>query len=147
MNAEALETALVDVIGALGITAKPYPQNPANYIPSAYPGEVLVRYVGTYFSPLDISGVRRDRRQTLEIVAVSTELRGSDGIYNWLDQIREELEGFTLPEAGGALELEAEEFMDENAGTWQYGQRWNINSKLNYEQQDDYANRPLSATD
>lgn len=147
MNAQALETALVEKITHLGIPAKPYPQHPANYIPAAYPGEVLIRYVGSYFSPRDVSGVRKDRKQTVEIIAVSTELRGETGIYAWLDTIREELEGFVLPGAGGTLELEAEEFMDEQNGTWQFGQRWNMNSKQEYEQPDDYADRPLSAKD
>lgn len=147
MNAEELESALADKITALGIVANPYPQNPANYVPSAFPGEVLIRYVGSYYAADDVSGVQKERRQTVEIVAVSTELRGESGIYAWLDRIREELEGFVLLKAGGPLELEAEEFMDEYNGTWQFGQRWNINSKQQYEQQDDYADRPLSFTD
>lgn len=147
MNSEALETAVVEKINRLGMTAKPYPQNPSNYIPSAWPGEILVRYVGSYFAPSDVSGVRKERRQTIEIVVVSTELRGENGTYAWLDRMREELEGFVMLGAGGALELEAEEFLDEQNGTWQFGQRWNINSKQDYEQQDDYYARPLFPQD
>lgn len=145
MNAEELETAIIDKIEALGIAAKTYPQNPGNYIPSVFPVEVLVRYVGSYYSSSDITGTQKERRQKVEIVAVGTELRGKDGIYDWLDRIRIELEGLVLMNAGGPLELEAEELMEEHNGTWQFGQRWNINSKIKYDEQDDYADRPFSS--
>lgn len=145
MDAEALEMAVVEKVRDLNIPAEAYPQNPSGYVPSEYPGVVLVRYVGTKYSALDVSGVRKLRQQIVELVAVSTVLRGDDGVYSWLDRIRRQLEGLTLIGAGGPLELEAEEFMDEYNGTWQFGQRWNVYSKEEYEQQDDYADRPLSA--
>lgn len=145
MDAEALEMAVVEKVRDLNIPAEAYPQNPSGYVPSEYPGVVLVRYVGTKYSALDVSGVRKLRQQIVELVAVSTVLRGDDGVYSWLDRIRRQLEGLTLIGAGGPLELEAEEFMDEYNGTWQFGQRWNVYSKEEYEQQDDYAYRSLSA--
>lgn len=145
MDAEALEMAVVEKVRELAIPAEAYPQNPSGYVPSEYPGIVLVRYVGTKYAASDISGVRKLRQQVVELVAVSTVLRGENGVYAWLDRIRRQLEGLTLINAGGPLELEAEEFMDEYNGTWQFGQRWNIYSKEEYEQQDDYADRPLSA--
>lgn len=147
MDAEALEAAVVEQIRELDIPAEAYPQNPSGYVPSEYPGVVLVRYVGTKYTALDISGVRKIRQQVVELVAVSTVLRGADGIYAWLDQIRRQLEGLTMMNAGGALKLEAEEFMEEYNGTWQFRQRWNLYSKEEYEEQNDYADRPLSAED
>lgn len=145
MDAEALESAVVEKVRELSIPAEAYPQNPSGYVPSEYPGVVLVRYVGTKYTASDISGVRKLRQQVVELVAVSTVLRGENGVYAWLDRIRRQLEGLTLINAGGSLELEAEEFVDEYNGTWQFGQRWNLYSKEEYEQQDDYADRPLSA--
>lgn len=144
MNAEQLETAIVEQIAALGIPAQSYPAQPADYIPAAYPGEALVRYTGTKYVPEDISGVRKERTQVIEIVVASQELRGETGAYSWLDRIRMQLEGLMMIGAGGPLELEAEEFLDEYNGTWQFGQRWNLKSNYEYDKQDDYASRPLS---
>lgn len=145
MNAEELEQAICLQVSGLAIPAQAYPQNPANYIPAAYPGEVLTRYVGAKYTPSDVSGVKKNRQQVVELVVVSQELRGENGAYAWLDQIREHLEGFVMLGAGGAMELESEEFQDEYNGTWQFVQRWNLKSVIGYEQQDDYADRPLSS--
>lgn len=143
MTAQELETALVEEITALGMVAKPFPEKPESYVPNAWPGEILVRYEGTVFEKRDLSGVQTERVQSVEIVAVGQMLRGKDGIYERLECIRQHLEGYTLPGTCGHLELEKEEFMDEYNGTWQFGQKWRLKSKLAYEQQDDYADRPL----
>lgn len=147
MNAEQLEKAIVEQITALGIPAQPYPALPASYVPGINPGEALVRYSGTKYVPDDISGVRKERTQAIEIVVVSQELRGETGAYSWLDRIRMQLEGLMIVGAGGPLKLDAEEFLDEYNGIWQFGQRWNLKSNYEYEQQDDYADRSLSNGD
>lgn len=144
MNIEALETAITDKITSLGISARPHPGSPGNYKPSGPSGEVLVRYAGARHSPLSASGQRKECRQMIKLVFVASELRGPEGLYALMDRVREELEGFMLPGAAGPLEIEAEDFTDEYNDTWQFYQRWNINSKQEYEQQDDYADRPLS---
>lgn len=143
MTAQMLETAIVDAIIGLGIIAKPYPENPDKYIPDAYPGEALVRYEGTKYPARDISSVRADREQYIEIVVVGQQLRDQNGIYDMLERIRELLDGHTLENAGGHMELESESFMAEYNGTWQYGQRWRLKSNVEYEQRDDYAEHPI----
>lgn len=145
MNAEALETAIVALIAEMSIPAVVYPKEPKNYVPATWPGEILVRYVGAQYAPGDISGIRKNRTQVVEIIGVSKELRGEQGLYTWLDSIRERLEGFVMPDAGGPLTMDTEEFADEYAGTWQYGQHWLLKSDYNYEQIDDYADRPLGS--
>lgn len=144
MNTEALEKAIVEQIQGLGIPAEAYLQNPDGYMPSVDPGVVLVRYVGTKYATADIGGVRKRRLQMIELVVVSKVLRGENGIYAWLDVIRRQLEGLVMMGAGGPLELEAEEFINQYGETWQFRQRWNLYSKIEYEQQDDYADRSLS---
>ncbi|MDR1756090.1 MAG: Gp37 family protein [Culturomica sp.] len=146
MNAEALEAAIVKEIEALGIPAGLYPQKPGEYIPAAYPGEVLVRYTGTTYAAADVSSARKERTQVVEIVVVSQELRGEAGAYTWLDRIRMALEGLVLLNTAGTLRLEAEEFLDEYGGTWQFGQKWNLTTNYIYEYQDDYAERSLSTS-
>lgn len=143
MTAEELETALVEEIRALDMVANPFPEHPGEYVPDAWPGEILVRYQGADMTDRDISGVQVERVQRVEIVAVGQVLRGEDGIYNRLERIRKRLDGYTLPGAGGHLELEKEAFVDEYNGTWQFGQNWRLKSIVINEQQDDYADRPL----
>lgn len=143
MTAEELETALVEEIRALDMVANPFPEHPGEYVPDAWPGEILVRYQGADMTDRDISGVQVERVQRVEIVAVGQVLRGEDGIYNRLERIRKRLDGYTLPGAGGHLELERETFVDEYNGTWQFGQNWRLKSIVINEQQDDYADRPL----
>lgn len=144
MNTEALEKAIVEQIQGLGIPAEAYLQNPDGYMPSVDPGVVLVRYVGTKYTTADIGGVRKRRLQMIELVVVSKVLRGENGIYTWLDVICRQLEGLVMMGAGGPLELESEEFINQCGETWQFRQRWNLYSKIEYEQQDDYADRSLS---
>lgn len=143
MTAEELESALANEIDALGMVVNPFPENPDNYVPNAYPGEILVRYQGAEITDRDVSGVQAERVQRVEIVAVGQVLRGEDGIYNRLERIRKRLDGFTLPGAGGHLELIKEEFLDEYNGTWQFGQSWRLKSIVTNEQQDNYADCPL----
>ncbi|WP_299457809.1 Gp37 family protein [uncultured Rikenella sp.] len=143
MTAEELESALVNEIYALGMVVNPFPENPDNYVPNAYPGEILVRYQGAEITDRDVSGVQAERVQRVEIVAVGQVLRGEDGIYNRLERIRKRLDGLTLPGAGGHLELIKEEFLDEYNGTWQFGQSWRLKSIVTNEQQDNYADCPL----
>lgn len=143
MTAEELESALVKEISALDMVANPYPDQPDKYVPNAWPGEILVRYQGADFTNRDISGVQAERVQRVEIVAVGQVLRGEDGIYNRLERIRKRLDGFTMPGAGGHLELVKEEYLDEYNGTWQFGQIWQLKSIVTNEQQDNYADRPL----
>lgn len=143
MTAEELESALIDEIETLNMVVNPFPEDPTNYVPNAFPGEILVRYQGTEITDRDVSGVQGERVQRVEIVAVGQVLRGEDGIYNRLERIRKRLDGFTLPGAGGHLELIKEEFLDEYNGTWQFGQNWRLKSIVTNEQQDDYYDLPL----
>jgi len=143
MDAERLEDALVSIIEAKGIPALPFPEKPAGYFPEADPGEVLVRYEGKKPVKRDISGSVVQRALFVEIVVVSRQLRGSNGLYAWLEILEAQFEGFTLPDAGGAMELESEGFASEDNGTWQFAQKWKITENREYEQRDDYADRPL----
>lgn len=143
MEIELLETAVVLQIEGLSIVAKPYPENPDNYLPDAYPGEVLVRYTGSKPLQRDVSTVFLKRTQSIDLIFVSQVLRGDNSLYEWLDKVRKHLDGFTLPQSNDYLEFLSEDFLDEYNGTWQYGQKWQIKTIENNEQQDHYADRPL----
>lgn len=145
MTAEELEATLVDEITMLKMVANPFPDTPERYVPNAFPGEILVRYCGAEFSGRDLSGVQVQRIQLVEIIAVGQVLRGEDGIYDRLERIRRRLDGYTIPEAGGHLEIESEEFADHYNGTWQFSQKWRLQSTIINEQRDDYADRYLGA--
>lgn len=144
MNAEALETVIADRIRGLSIPARPFSQPPASDVPADSPGEIVVKYAGTNYSAREVSGVQRVRCQMFRLIATGAELGGENGVYAWLDRVRVELEGRVFPDAGGPLELEAEVCMGGCDGGWVFEQKWNLNSKLNYEKEDDYADRPLS---
>lgn len=143
MNAEQLEAALVEIIEAKGVPARPFPEKPEGYFPEADPGEVLVRYEGEKPRKRDMSGVVIERDILLEIVVVSRQLRGENGLYSWLEMLKAQFEGYTLPGAAGHLEMESEGFADENSGTWQFAQKWKLTETRKHEQTDDYADRPL----
>lgn len=143
MDAEKLERRLVEIIEAQGIPANPFPANPKDYFPEADPGEVLVRYEGRKPVKRDISGVVVSLELYVEIVFVSRQLRGENGLYSWLEIINRQFEGFTLPEAGGAMEMTGEGYADEQNGTWQFSQKWKLTECREYEQRDDYADLPL----
>lgn len=145
MTIEVLETAIVAQITALGIVGKPYPENPASYVPDAYPGEVLVRYTGRKPSGRDLASTAVEMIHLVELVYVSQQLRGANGLYEWLEKITARLDGRTLDGAAGWLELTGEEFLDEYNGTWQFGQKWQIKTRRSYEQRDPYADNPIGA--
>lgn len=145
MEAEKLERTLVKIIEHKGIPAAPFPEKPEGYFPEADPGEVLVRYEGKKSMKRDVSGVVQRRELYVELVIVSRQLRGENGLYAWLGILEEQFEGFTLPDAGGALQLESEGFVSEDNGTWQFAQKWKLTENREYEQYDDYADRPLGS--
>lgn len=143
MTAEQLEIALVAEITALGMIANPFPHTPERYVPNALSGEILVRYCGAEFSGRDLSSMQVQRVQRVEIIAIGQMLHGEYGIYDCLERIRSRLDGYTMPGAGGHLEIESEEFSDHYNGTWQFLQKWRLKSTIFNEQQDHYADRPL----
>lgn len=143
MNGERLESVLVEIIEGKGIPAKPFPEKPDDYFPEADPGEILVRYEGEKPVKRDVSGVVVRRELYLETVVVSRQLRGENGTYNWLEILKNQLEGYTLPDAGGHMEMESEGFVSEYNGTWQFSQKWKLTETREYEQCDEYADRPL----
>lgn len=124
MTPEAFENSLVEKITAAGLTALPYPESPAKYYPENSPGEVLVRYEGRKVIQRDIEGQYNRVKLFAEIVVVSRKLREADGAYSWLQQLFADLEGHTMEGASAPLHMEVESFMDENEGTWQFGQKW-----------------------
>ena len=139
MSPEAFEAALIAQIELLEIAALPYPEQPKNYYPENEPGDVLVRYEGRKILERDIAGQTNKVKLFAEVVIVTREVRGENGAYSWLQQIYKALEGFTLDGAASPLNLEAESFMDENDGLWQYGQKWSIMAYEFIEITDDYA--------
>jgi hypothetical protein len=145
MTPEAFETALIEKVNALNIVAVAYPENPKNYYPENSPGEVLVRYEGRKVLDIDTAGQCIRVKLFGELVVVSRQLRGENGAYSWLNQIFRSLEGFTLDGASGALHIEVESFMDENEGTWQFGQKWSCESLEFIEITDSYGNDNLGA--
>lgn len=145
MDIETLEAAIVAQLEGLGLVAGAYPENPDNYTPNAYPGEVLVRYTGLKPSRRDMATVNVDHLHSVELVFVSQQLRGANGLYTWLDNVRRHLDGFTLPEAAGYLEFTSEDFLDQYNGVWQFGQKWQLKTTWKNEQSDPYADRPLGA--
>lgn len=141
MSPEAFEAALIAQIELLEIAVLPYPEQPKNYYPENEPGDVLVRYEGRKILERDIAGQTNKVKFFAEVVIVSREVRGENGAYSWLQQIYKALEGFTLDGAASPLNLEAESFMDENDGLWQYGQKWSIMVYEFIEITDDYASQ------
>lgn len=143
MNGERLETALVQIIEGMGVPARPFPEKPDDYFPEADPGEILVRYEGEKPVKRDVSGVVVRRELYLETVVVIRQLRGENGAYSWLEMLKVLFEGYTLPGAAGHLEMESEGFVSEYNGIWQFSQKWKLTEAREYEQQDEYADRPL----
>lgn len=141
MSPEAFEAALIAQIELLEIAVLPYPEQPKNYYPENEPGDVLVRYEGRKILERDIAGQTNKVKLFAEVVIVTREVRGENGAYSWLQQIYKALEGFTLDGAASPLNLEAESFMDENDGLWQYGQKWSMETYEFIEITDDYASQ------
>ena len=139
MNIEQTETALCGLISSLGIVAKPYPQAPGNYLPNTEPGEALVRYSSQAPAGRDLSSMFVPREYVFEILIVSRRLRGPGGLYENLEKIAALLEGYTLEEAAGPLEMVTEDFLDEYNGTWQWGQKWKYKRNTLITQQDGYG--------
>ena len=126
MVPEDFENALIAEVEKLNLPAFPYPDNPKGYYPENDPGEVLVRYEGRKVLNRDVSGQLKTTRYFAEIVVVTRQVRDEGGAYDVLRKIHDALEGFTLDIAAGALFMEAESFMSEESGLWQFGQKWSV---------------------
>lgn len=143
MDSELLERSIVREINNLGIASSPFPVSPKNYFPQAYPGEVLVRYDSAKFGKDSVGSVTNGMTAKIELLFVSQELRGDNGLLGWLSKVRHRLVGYTPVDIGGFLEIVSESFNDEVDGTWYYVQTWTLNAIINYEQRDEYADCTL----
>lgn len=139
MNIESTENALVALVNSLGIVAKPYPQNPGEYLPDTEPGEVLIRYTSQKPGRRDLSSVFVRREYVFEFLFVSRQLRGPGGLYDNLEAVAALLEGYMLEGAAAPLAMEEEGFVDEYNGTWQFGQKWGFKRNTQVTQQDGYG--------
>lgn len=89
-------------------------------------GAVLTRFVGSrYGSPRDVDGVRvQDRDMTYEVLCLADSLLDEDaakGVYEILDAAADRLVGFQPADAVGAIVLLRDDYVQETAGTWEYG--------------------------
>ena len=147
MTPEVFENLLIAEIESLEIPVRAYPQNPKEYFPEHDPGEVLVRFEGRKPLERDISGQRSLVKYFAEIVVVTRQVRDQGGAYDWLQQIYNLLEGRTLQSVSGMmtgqLTMDVESFMDETNGTWQFGQKWSVQTTEYQNYTDDYEQRDL----
>lgn len=134
-STQDIEKGMVDAISELAIPTIAYPQLIEGYFPTHSPGEVLVRYDGCKPKSTDVSTVMQEVDITIEVVFVSQQLRDENGIYDWLDKVRGKLQGCTLKNIAGHLELVEEGYYNYNEGTWFYHQIWKIAINGDYEQQ------------
>lgn len=143
MVPEDFENALIAEVEKLNFPALPYPDDPGGYYPENDPGEVLVRYEGRKVLARDVSGQLKTTRYFAEIVVVTRQVRGVGGAYDVLEKIHEALEGFTLDIAAGALFMEAESFLSEKDGLWQFGQKWAVTQQEACNLTDAYYDSPI----
>lgn len=146
MTPENLENLLVAEINALGLPLRAYPQEPGNYFPEHDPGEVLIRYEGRKPIGRDLTGMNSRVKFFIEIVVVTRQVRGAGGAYDTLQQIYDRLEGRTLDGMAGQLTLDAESFLDEKDGLWQFGQKWSVEGNEYQHYFDDYEKHHLGDT-
>lgn len=130
MTPETFESLLIAELELQGLPVIPYPANPKEYFPVHDPGEVLVRYEGRKPIERDLSGMKARVKFFAEIVIVTRQVRDTGGAYDWLQKINDTLEGCTLEGMTGQLALDVESFMDETDGTWQFGQKWSIETDV-----------------
>jgi hypothetical protein len=143
MTPEAFETLLIAEIEAIGLPVEAYPQEPKNYFPKHDPGEVMVRYEGRKPVERDLAGFKSRVKFFAEIVVVTRQVRETGGAYDWLQQIYNGLESRTLEGMAGQLTMEAESFMDETDGLWQFGQKWSVETIEYQNYTDDYEQHNL----
>jgi hypothetical protein len=143
MTPETFEILLIAEIEAIELPVRAYPQEPKNYFPEHDPGEVLVRYEGRKPVERDLSGLKSRVTFFAEIVVVTRQVRETGGAYDWLQLIYKHLQGRTLEGMAGQLTLDAESFMDETDGLWQFGQKWRAETDVYQTYTDDYEQHNL----
>lgn len=150
MTPEVFENLLIAEIETLGIPVVAYPQIPKDYFIKNDPGEVLVRFEGRKPGDRDITGQRMQVKYFAEIIVITRQVRETGGAYDWLQQIYNLLEGKTLQSVSGIitgqLTMDVESFMDETDGTWQFGQKWSVETTEYQNYTDDYEQRNLGTS-
>lgn len=122
MNILEIEQAIIERLKLKidGIPVEPYPDKPSEYRLLHARGALLVRYVGSDFSPpLPTDIVVQDRDVDFDVVVVMRHLTGHDGIYEMLDSVRMALTGFK-PLGCSQMYPTSEKFVSEENGIWQY---------------------------
>lgn len=124
---ETTEAAIVSRLksSTLVYDVQPYPEKPSEYRFTHPLGVVLVRYGKTSFTPPTTIGVVvQDATATFDMAVIGRALRGSNGAYLAVDQVRNSLTGWQFE--GARVYPVSEDFSENEDGTWSFAMSYSV---------------------
>lgn len=123
----------------------PFPEKASEFKPTHPKASILVVFSGSNFSPPQTTDmVVQERKIVFDIVVVSRNLRGHQGCYDYLEQIKYALTGKV---EGMFFYPVSEELVSEESGVWQYVVRFTTTIPFIQQQQDSYPRIRRITTD
>lgn len=100
-----------------------FPDNPAGYRLNHPTGAVLLSYGRSTFPESEATDVVfQDRDLVFRLTLVFRQLNGPHGAVAYLDRLRDQLTGFKPPHCDKSCRPQAEQFIGQLQGLWQYAQ-------------------------
>ena len=118
-----LETQIAD------LTIKAFPSRPEDFkkLPIGNKGLVLVAYSGSSLSePTNMDALIQERMLEFSITLQIRDLRGHSGAYEYLDDIRAALSGWSPASDGRVMFMAEESLMQLVDNLWVWGQIWRL---------------------
>lgn len=99
-----------------------FPEQPGAYRLNHPRGALLLAYGRSRFaSSAAVDTVFQERDLVFRLTLVFRQLNGRDGAIGYLDRVREHLAGWTPPHCCLSCAPQAEQFIGQVQGLWQYG--------------------------
>lgn len=113
-----------------GVQIEPFPDDPRNYKMIHPVGAILVNYEGARFEKGKAIGfVNQVSEIRFRMNLIMKHLRTHQGIYAYLDLVKESLTGFQI--AGlSKMEPVEEKYLDQRTGLWYYYQVFKANGRV-----------------
>ncbi len=126
---DQIEAAIVARIESqVSLTVKAFPSTPDDYKKLPFNrGLVLVAYSGSDLSdPTNRDEIVQQRAMEFSVTLQVRDLRGHEGAYSYLEQIRTALSGFSPMNDLNVMFMTSEALLSVVENVWVWGQKWQL---------------------
>lgn len=130
MNIRTIEESIINKLKDefKDLLVQGFPEKPSEFIMIHPIAAILVHYQNSsYTHTYSLGCITQDNKKEFAITVITRNLRSNNGSYELIDRIKSLLTGFS-PDSCSKLFPVKDYFISENAGIWQYGIDFSLNT-------------------